>query len=62
MSNTSRELISDELDTVIGGGSGTHIPMVIVEDFGGGGSGGGSNTPASAWNACLKVFGYGPQA
>jgi hypothetical protein len=58
MSNTSRELTSDELDTVIGGGSGTHIPMVIVEDFGGG----GSNTPAGAWNACLSVFGYGPQA
>jgi hypothetical protein len=55
------ELRDEELEQVVGG-SGAHIANVIIEDFGGGGSGGGSNTPAGAWNACLGVFGYGPQA
>jgi hypothetical protein len=49
-----------ELDAVSGGSSGAHIPNVIIE-MGDGGGGGGA-TPAGAWNACLKVFGYGPQA
>jgi hypothetical protein len=59
--STERELTIDELDVVSGGGN--HIPNVIIEDVGGGGGGGGSGTtPAGAWNACLKVFGYSPQA
>lgn len=57
------ELRDDEFEQVVGGSSsGAHIANVIIEDIGGGGSGGGGNTPAGAWNACLGVFGYGPQA
>jgi hypothetical protein len=58
--NTERELTIDELDAVSGGSN--HIPNVIIEDVGGGGGGGGAITPAGAWNACLDVFGYSPQA
>jgi bacteriocin-like protein len=60
MSTEISELTDTELDAVSGGGSGAHIQDAIIEDVGGGG--GGGTTPASAWNACLKVFGYGPQA
>jgi bacteriocin-like protein len=60
MSTEISELTDTELDAVSGGGSGQHIQDAIIEDFGGGG--GGGITPASAWNACLEVFGYGPQA
>jgi bacteriocin-like protein len=62
MSTEISELTDTELDAVSGGGSGQHIEDAIIEDVGGGGGGGGGNTPAGAWNACLKVFGYGPQA
>jgi hypothetical protein len=58
--DTYRELTSNEVDAVSGGASGQHIQDAIIEDVGGGG--GGGITPAGAWNACLKVFGYGPQA
>jgi hypothetical protein len=58
---TINELRDEELVCVVGGGSGTHIPNVIIEDVGGGGGVGG-NTPAGAWNACLGVFGYPPMA
>jgi bacteriocin-like protein len=56
--STERELTNDELDAVSGGVSGRHFDEVSI-DVGGGGSG---NTPAGAWNACLGVFGYKPQA
>jgi bacteriocin-like protein len=63
MSTEISELTDTELDAVSGGGSGTHIQDAIIETFGGGGGGGTSGTtPAGAWNACLKVFGYGAQA
>jgi hypothetical protein len=59
--NKERELTIDELDAVSGGSN--HIPNVIIEDVGGGGGGVTSGTtPAGAWNACLAVFGYSPQA
>ena len=61
LSTEISELTDTELDAVSGGGSGQHIQDAIIEMFDGGG-GGGDGTPASAWNACLKVFGYGPQA
>jgi hypothetical protein len=57
----SNELRDEDLEQVVGGRSGAHIANVIIEDVGGGGGSGG-NTPAGAWNACLGVFGYGPQA
>ena len=64
--DTSRgELSIDELDTVIGGVTcvgGRHFDEVIIDVGGGGGGGGGGITPAGAWNACLGVFGYDPQA
>jgi bacteriocin-like protein len=55
------ELTINELDTVSGGVTcvgGQHFDEAII-DVGGGG---GGATPASAWNACLGVFGFGPQA
>jgi hypothetical protein len=58
---TINELRDEELVCVVGG-SGAHIPNIIIEDVGGGGSGVGGNTPAGAWNACLGVFGYPPMA
>jgi bacteriocin-like protein len=65
MSTEISELTDTELDAVSGGGSGAHIQDAIIETFGGGGGGGGgggATTPAGAWNACLGVFGYDPQA
>jgi hypothetical protein len=58
--STERELTIDELDAV-SGGAGKHFSDATIETFGGGTTGGGA-TPASAWNACLCVFGYLPQA
>jgi hypothetical protein len=55
---TIDELRDEELVCIVVGGSGAHIPNVSIEDVGGG----GGITPAGAWNACLGVFGYGPQA
>lgn len=62
--NEERELTKDELDTVSGGAEFaiTKLMDVSVSGGDGGGGGGGAITPASAWNACLGVFGYGPQA
>jgi bacteriocin-like protein len=60
--STDRELTINELDTVSGGltsAAGRHFNEASI-DVGGGG--GGATTPAGAWNACLNVFGYGPQA
>jgi len=58
--DTSRELTSDELDSV-SGGNGRHFDDAVIDlDVGGGG--GGTTTPAGAWNDCLKVFGYPAQA
>jgi bacteriocin-like protein len=61
---TDRELTINELDTVSGGlncGAGRHFNEASI-DVGGGGGGGGATTPAGAWNACLGVFNYPPQA
>jgi hypothetical protein len=58
---TDRELTINELDTVSGDltcGAGRHFNEASI-DVGGGG---GATTPAGAWNACLGVFGYTPQA
>jgi len=60
MMNTERELTEAELDAV-SGGAGKHIADATIETFGGGTPGGGA-TPASAWNGCLGIFGYLPQA
>ena len=60
MMNTERELTEAELDAV-SGGAGKHIADATIETFGESTTGGGA-TPASAWNACLGVFGYLPQA
>ena len=56
---TDNELRDDDLEQVVGGKSGSHIPEVTIEV---GDGGGGGTTPAGAWNACLKVLGYPPQA
>jgi bacteriocin-like protein len=62
MSN-ERELTNDELDAVSGGALGyIEARFPTATGGGGGGGGGGATTPAGAWNACLGVFGYGPQA
>ena len=70
--NAERELTIDELDAVSGGVNackydtnplcGVNLLPGWGSGEGGGGGGGGATTPAGAWNACLKVFGYGPQA
>lgn len=57
------ELVDEELEHVVGGSSsGAHIAEVTIELGGGGGGGGGGNTPAGAWNACLKGYGFPPMA
>jgi bacteriocin-like protein len=53
----TRELTEDELNHVSGGGFGLRANGVEILQFAGGGL-----TPSGAWNACLGVFGYGPQA
>jgi len=63
MSTEISELTETELNAVSGGvtcAAGRHFDEASI-DVGGGG-GGGAITPAGAWNACLGVFGYGPQA
>jgi hypothetical protein len=60
---TAHELTEAEPDAVSGGvtcAAGRHFDEVSI-DVGGGGAGGGT-TPSGAWNACLGVFGYPPQA
>ena len=57
-----RELTENELDAVSGGDFSIvhHLDMPSIT---GGGDGGGSGpTPASAWNDCLRGYGFPPMA
>jgi hypothetical protein len=59
-----RELTIDELDAVSGG---AHVEWTYTPQKSDGAvdyppTTGGGGGPAGAWNACLGVFGYGPQA
>jgi hypothetical protein len=58
-----RELTSDELDAVSGGGDMLTITKLMDPPSSGGGYvGGGGTTPAGAWNDCLRGYGFPPMA
>jgi hypothetical protein len=61
--NAEGELTNEQLDAVSGGLSELSIAKHLDTASSGGGYVGGTGpTPSSAWNACLGVFGYPPQA
>jgi hypothetical protein len=57
-----RELTSDELDAVSGGGDMLTITKLMDAPSSGGGYVGGGTTPAGAWNDCLRGYGFPPMA